>query len=911
VSIALTYDENASPQAGCPDPSEPQGLCVRLNETFLPVPLAAIGASSTELPLPTGPPLRPGRNVLSAFVRSSDPEATDGENNGFLVRHRVFFYQDQDRDGIPDADEIQIGSSATSPDSDADGLFDAVEQHLGSGIPGIPGTSRTGHGLITSVRPAIVRPGRPFAVGGTGLEAFDQPGEAFLGGLPAPLITASGAPQTHSPTAKVFLAPASLAGSSALLTLADAGGSHATATVSIDTDSAPMIQNVVLFASAHGLQFFDADGNLEQDAAFNIPFVLNTLPNGSSSKVLIDVSRSDPAHVGQLAPDLELILRTHGGVTDVTTRLFGLLGAEVLQGVELLVVLLADPVASYSSSEREAIAQWLRVPGRRLMVVSGPNEDHAFAAPVVGNEVLAAVGADSRFDLAFPPIELQMQDGSHYTTFEVRSDPPFTNGVAGLVYIIPTSISVGAGAIAAATHFICLDGFQAVQEPGFPHPMILGCRQGEGPTLPTIRGTLAASETVPTDGPGTGSLTIDRVAPGSSLMSGAINPGSQGFVELPPSGAISVRASFSGIVPSLVLVTVGGLTGPGASAAAAVDQLNRTITANGIAIDPRQEAISVTVTAFGADGSETSDSILVRPRRQRMKTRTVVFADNAGTPAIAADVLARNQRQAGFELAAMCSPANGVLLDGPGGVPLPGIEPSLLELAGSGQPVVVANAAGADLVLKRDGAFSREVGDLVLRGVLPGGLDPGDRIPNPVMAGPAAVRVFVAKTFKRAETQGTAEIRFDIPQDTEAGISQFAQAFFQVQQNFEDVSLQKPADAVIVQASGLDLEAGSLRTARPVASSLAHELAHVLAGVQDTAAEALGSSEIPFAFPDPSNPSVMNTFPFFRSLQVGSTVLTDCSEQEAGDVSDTTELCRRIVSGYACGTGIPAIDFTE
>jgi len=429
--------------------------------------------------------------------------------------------------------------------------------------------------------------------------------------------------------------------------------------------------------------------------------------------------------------------------------------------------------------------------------------------------------------------------------------------------------------------------------------------------VPAIPGTLAASETVATDGSAGGSLEIDRIVAGSNIGGVPIQPVAPGFFEIPPSPEISVAASFAGSIPSLVLVTAAGLTGPAVTVAGDVEMLSRTITANGIAIDPRQEAISVTVTAFGADGSETSDSILVRPRRQRMKTRTVVFADNAGTPAIAADVLARNQRQAGFELAAMCSPANGVLLDGPGGVPLPGIEPSLLELAGSGQPVVVANAAGADLVLKRDGAFSREVGDLVLRGVLPDGSrsDPGNRIPDPVMAGPASVRAFVAKTFKRAETQGTdAEIRFDIPQDTETGISQFAQAFFQVQLNFEDDSLQKPADAVIVQARGVDLEAGSLKTARPVASSLAHELVHVLAGVQDSAAERIGSGSQSFAFPVPGDPSVMNSFPFFRSLQIGSTAPADCVGT-AGGVPSTAALCGRILNGYTCDS--PAIDFTE
>lgn len=371
---------------------------------------------------------------------------------------------------------------------------------------------------------------------------------------------------------------------------------------------------------------------------------------------------------------------------------------------------------------------------------------------------------------------------------------------------------------------------------------------------------------------------------------------------------MTVEAAFANVAPTSATLFAAGLTGPTTVLPAAVSASARTLTRT-LNIDPRQEAVSLRMEAQ-APGIRVADSIVVRPRRQRAKLHTVVFASADGTPAIAADVFARNRRQAALELGAMCSTANGVFLTDTAGVPLPGLDPSFVELGTGGQPVGVQNAAGSNLVLMRDFALSREVGNLVLRGLLPddSNSDPGNRIPDPVMAGSASVRVFVAKKFTRQEHEGGVLMTSDIPQDTETGISQFAQAFFQVQLNFENDSLQKPADAVIVQAQSGDLEAGALRTARPVASSLAHELVHVLAGVQDSAAEQIGSGSQSFAFPVPGDPSVMNSFPFFRSLRIGSTAPADCVGT-AGGVPTTAALCGRILNGYTCGG--PAIDFTE
>ena len=824
--------------------------------------------------------MRAGRNVLSAFVPSTAPEAE--LNGGFLVRHRVFSVGDQDRDGVPDGAEV--GAGATLVDSDGDGLLDGVERRIGlASADGIPDTSRTGAITVARVRPAVLRRGRAFAIGGAGLEAIDTPGEVSLGGLLAPLV--------HLP--------------SALLSLADAGGSSGSLAVSIDMDSAPMLQNLVIVSSIRAQVFFDEAGGLVPSRAHNIPLFVNMLQFGSSTRVLIDATRISPSFQLAVTPDLETVLRTHGGVTNVATRLLGTLSSSVLHDVDLLVVLVTVPVGPYAPSEVAAIADWLRVPGRRLVVVSdsccGPSPA---SSPPIANGVLAAVGAASRFDSLFPSAE--EQELVPYLTGGVFPNPPFTNGVDLLAYEVPGSILVGAGAIATARVGICLAGETGVTVPGPGpvHPQLVACRVGEGSILPVIEAPYVATETVT---PGTASLRIEQIALGASFGGGAmvlpVPP--NGFVELPPASQITIEAHYENLAPTSASLVSAGLSGGTLTVPATIDASAKTITRT-VGMDPRQEALSLRVIASGP-GTQVADSAVVRARRERAKLHTVVFADGAGTPAIAADVLARNRRQAALEL------ANGVLLTGPTGVALPGLDPSFVELGSGGQPVVVQDAAGADLVLEREGAFSTQVEDLVLRGNPPDSdSDPGNRIPSPVMAGPAAVRVFVARTLQRLELEpdGSTSMEMFIPQDAETGISQFGQAFFQVALSFENAGLQSPADAVIVQTSSVDLEAGTLRTARPVASSLAHELVHVLGGVQDSAAEA-ATIDRPFAFPAPADPSVMNSFPFFRSLRVGSTVLTDCSGQATGDVPDTTELCRRVVSGYACGAGRPAIDFTE
>ena len=907
VFITLRYDANASPQAGCLDPSQPQGLCVRLNETFLPVPLGAIGASSTVLPMPAGAPLRTGRNVLSAFVRSSDPEAS--LNNGFLVRHRVFFYQDQDRDGIPDADEV--GSGLTLTDSDGDGLLDGVERRVGVGTTeGIPGTSRTGAITVSAVRPTLVRRGRAFAIGGAGLEAIDQTGEAFLGGLLAPLLHIPSAP---SPSALILHAPAGVGGTNAPLSLADAGGSSGFSTVSLDMDSAPMLQNVVLVSSIRAQQFFDEVGGLLSTRAHNIPLFVNMLPFGPATRVLVDATRIDPSFQIAVTPDLETVLRNHGGVTNVSTRLFGALSASVLQSVDLLVILVTVPVSSYTASELTAIRDWLRVPGRRLVVVADACCGPAPAtSPPIANAVLAAVGAASRFDEFFP--SAAEQEPVEYLTGGIFSDPPFTNGVNVLSYQMPGSILVGAGAVEAARVGICLLGETGVTVPGLDpvHPLLVACRVGEGPLLPVIEAPYVATETVT---PGVPSVRIQRIAIGPTLAGAAtvVSVPPLGFVELAPATQVTVEASFENVAPTSATLFAAGLTGPTTALPATVSTGARTLTRT-VSIDPRQEAVSLRMEAQ-APGIRVADSMILRPRRQRAKLHTVVFASAGGAPAIAADVLARNRRQAALELAAMCSPANGVFLTDQSGVPLPGLDPSFVEL-GSGVPVVAPEVFR--LVLLEvdsetgDESLSEEAIQVAL-GNNPDG-SPSDLIPDRTLAGPEpdAVRVFVVGHLLRAHLDGSGQRLGDpvsIPQDTETGTALFALALVG--------SDTAASDLVIAQAQSGDLEAGTLRTSRPVVSSLAHELLHALAAIQDNALETSPENGQLVDLPTPADPSAMNSFPFFRSLQIGATggpvVVRDACEPFGGSIgvgpAALATVCRRMLEGFTCiGRDL---DFTE
>lgn len=112
---------------------------------------------------------------------------------------------------------------------------------------------------------------------------------------------------------------------------------------------------------------------------------------------------------------------------------------------------------------------------------------------------------------------------------------------------------------------------------------------------------------------------------------------------------------------------------------------------------------------------------------------------------------------------------------------------------------------------------------------------------------------------------------------------------------------------MIAQAWNQDLEAGALMVDRPVVSSLTHELLHVAAGVQDV----VGEEPIPNrpALPAAGAPSAMNSFPYFRSLQIAPSSVDDCS---GVPVANTDAICGRILNGYTCaGTGSFSFDYTE
>lgn len=138
-----------------------------------------------------------------------------------------------------------------------------------------------------------------------------------------------------------------------------------------------------------------------------------------------------------------------------------------------------------------------------------------------------------------------------------------------------------------------------------------------------------------------------------------------------------------------------------------------------------------------------------------------------------------------------------------------------------------------------------------------------------------------------------------VPQNTETGKSEFGVA-----------SLLE--GATVVQASapaGHDLEAGALRIDRPVASSLAHELGHAAAGVGDNEDE---QKQPGLSLPK-NEPSIMNSFPFFRSLSFGG-ASTNCSSSSGPVTTTTTQaFCGRLLNGFSCdnSTSQSPLDYTE
>lgn len=60
--------------------------------------------------------------------------------------------------------------------------------------------------------------------------------------------------------------------------------------------------------------------------------------------------------------------------------------------------------------------------------------------------------------------------------------------------------------------------------------------------------------------------------------------------------------------------------------------------------------------------------------------------------------------------------------------------------------------------------------------------------------------------------------------------------------------------------------------------------------------------------PTPGEASLMNTFPYFRSLSIGNAVINDCGGNQIS--SNPAVICARLIDGFACPASIP-VDYTE
>lgn len=885
LTIRIRYNSQAMPISA--DGTTAQ-LEVRLNGVRVPVAVSAIGSNQALLtvnPDALQPGLvQPGRSLLSVFVPSTNSAAALSGNDGFLVKHRVFHVQDADRDGLPDATDPAPGIA----DADNDGLLDSVEAHVGSGsLAGIPGTAGNGDALVAAVRPASIVPGRAVALIGAGFENIDQPAEVLFSGQPATALLRS------SPTQLIVNSPSSLAAGNTSIDVLDVGGVPETV-AAVHADGIPAVaKNLVLVSSIFAQQFFDGAGGLVSSRTENIPLFLNMLPFGTATRVLIDASKMDPAAQALVTPDLELILETQGGA-DATTRLVGTLSDSVLEDVDLLVLLISNVLAVYGPGELQAIENWIRTPGHRLVVVSSSLDG---GSNFVANLVLQQVGATSHFDASFPLSSEQRADEYLTAVAGFFVDPPFTNNIDVLSYFLPTSIILGQGANEIARAGICLSNEIPTTVPGPDplHPILVGCQDGEtGQQLGVLATTYVASEQLPTTSP---KLRILSVAPGTTL-DGSVDATGDGFVELPPTGAITVKAALQNLPASTVVFSAGGKSATvQASAGTAMVQA----TLSGLA--PGAFPLGLHVQAVG-QGISAADTAVVAIAPQQVKVRFTVFADQDGTPAIDAGVLAAAQRQAGLELQALCAGAKHSLT----GLPLPPLSSSLSFEGGATSEVVMVPAISTLVAFTADQSNVSQMAMNVARGRLPNG-SPSTMVPDPSpggAAGPVPIRVFVVNRFQRMNPVAGGS-PLEVTQDSETGVSIFANAFFGSDDDAQDL--------VLAQARDGDLEGDSLQVDRPVASSLAHELVHVLGAVEDNADEV---ADIP-NLPTQGSPSVMNSFPFFRSLEVGDpgsqVTLPDSCALVGGGIPNgqagIDAICTRVLDGFSSCLGNGPFDFTE
>jgi len=880
ITLRIRYNDEAMPLSA--DGTEVQ-LEIRLNGDPVPLAVEDVGPNETTLSLSTGM-LDPGRNFISAFLPSSNAQAA--LNGGFLVKHRVFSFKDLDGDGLPKASD----PADSDPDADGDGFLDSVESH-GVGTEGLPNTVASGAIAITDVRPNPLIPGRAVALLGAGLEAIDAPGEVSFNGIPALETAADGIPGLT-----ITRAPSSLDAGGVTIALQDASGiSNGAVGATVDATHATVLKNLVLVSGIFAQAVFASDGTVPDDRVGNAALFHNFLQFGTSTRVLVDGSR--------VSPDLQTLVQvddlyTAHGVGSVQTLLLPGLSAQDLQDVDLLILLVSDPPSPYSPGELDAIAGWIETPGRRLVVVSDACCGQPISAATTANQVLSAVGAASHFDPHF--LSLNQQEVVPYLTGGVFSDPPLTTGVGALFYLAPGAILLGAGSHEAARAGICTSGEVGITQPNPVNPdfpLLVACEDLEtGQQLPVIEATYVASETLATSEP---VVELTQIGLGTDLGS-AFPVSSQGLVVIPPIGQITVEARFGGFTPSAATVSVGS-----AMQSAAIDLATGTLTASGLPFDSLAPVVEVRVVA--SDGATTvSDAILVRGDREAVLTRFVVFADQNGHPVIDADVLAAAQRQAGLELQALCAGAS----DAATGAPLTPLSAHLAFANGVPFETVVDTTPEQQILelVAFDAVQSSTPTQAAIN--LAMGLNPSGSmnpsIPDPSSGGapgPVPIRVFVVKGFKRMNPDADSDPQaapIPIPPDPQTGISAFGWAFFGRDDAAQDLAL--------VQARSGDLEAGPLKRDRPVASSLAHELVHVLGAVQDNRDEEPDPpNDQPVALPTPGEPSVMNSFPFFRSLEVGGldsgvAVPDDCDV--TGEVPNGQAgvdfICTRALNGFSC-----------
>lgn len=618
--------------------------------------------------------------------------------------------------------------------------------------------------------------------------------------------------------------------------------------------------------------------------------------------MLIDYSKSSEATVLEVFhPELETVYQLNGGVSDVTVNFVASLTASLLQNVDLLVIMVVDTgrigtmapncdglPQFYSQSELDDIAQWMAVPGRRLVVISDahcsltlPNLNH-----LVANPILQAVGSTSLFDDSFPPGEIQ--EDTYYHTLKIFPDPPITDGIGALFSWVPGSVSPGLGASVVAEADVCLIFETGITTPSpFGGEVVESCLSGEE-IFDTFTGNYIVSETLPVSNP---DPTVEITAvngvsvpagPGGLLLLDPAN----GQLLNPPT-TVSVDGTFANIAPTAV--TVNGM-------AASVNGNNFSVMLPSF-LGPEHEARGIFVEALNDQGPEVieaADTLVIRAKRQSARTRFVTFLNDTGIPAIGSSALVASIRQAGLELHEMCRASNpGVVAD----AGRPGFEPRFVPVGSSAVQVVGAfDMPILDPANPQFGLTSQA--ENLLEGILPDGdEDVGNLIPDsfvgpgPGGSGPPFdIRIFVHGAFSEMVATAAGPQEFVLAQNTEAGRS--LNAFSIVGQ-----------DVVFAQVSLGDTEAGALAVDRPVVNGLVHELLHVSVGSSDNPAEdAVGAR--PVALPT-GMASSMNSFPFFRSLNPGGAALTHCA---GGNLSSVEDFCERALEGFSCFTDF---DFTD